>query len=100
MTDRLSEEELGRLKELAGKATPGPWAVDHVDRWKTAVGVWPDCRWETLEWPGSVLGAGEVCRVSKSPAAMETQNSEYIAAANPETLLKLIAEIERLRATK
>ena len=62
--------DLEKLKELAQKATPGPWFV---------------------------YGSGVAFGVYMVANVWE-QDARYIAAANPRTVLELIAEVERLRA--
>lgn len=75
MTAKLSAEELDALQRLAEGATPGPWSVgiDGNDRIYGPDGT---------EHAGMILIRGA--------------NKHYIAAANPATLLRLLAEIERL----
>lgn len=76
---------INELEKLAKQATPGPWHSASVD-----------------------FGQGPVCLVSLSKAAIDPlktenhiaaivesenaeRNSEFIAAANPDTVMKLIA---------
>lgn len=100
----LPQEELARLKALAERATPLPWlsapgcfvyATDHEP--------WLD------EETGLIrFYDGKPIRVNRfslsiSPGQGSTQaelqaNADYIAALNPQVALRLIAEVERLRA--
>lgn len=80
------------LRELAQKATPGHWT-----------------QWEGRGWvhagtqeakDGYMTGTyGQVCRTDCADfsAAQEIKNAEYIAAANPATVLALLDELDRLR---
>jgi hypothetical protein len=72
----LSDRKLGELARLARTATPGPWVVSHD----------PDGIY-TRE-PGALLIA----------EAQTLVDEVFIAAADPTTLLALVAEIRRRRA--
>lgn len=71
----MDKDKLNELKELAEKATPGPWIYDEEDG--------------TIE-PLETVGL-------RSIIAEPTYSNDaaFIAAANPQTVLELIAEIER-----
>jgi len=71
--------DLKKLKELAGKATPGPWA-------RTADMHEIVC--ETSLYDGQP-GYISICEISQSVC-----DSEYIAAANPSAILELIQRLE------
>ena len=87
--------DLAKLKELAQKATPGPWT---------------ECG-HGHEQDGCVCGmvyAGlvpAVCTVETDSPAEGVQRSRekkradaaFIAAANPQVVMEIIAEVERLR---
>ena len=73
-----------RLRELAQKATPGSW-----------YSKWPEerCTWVDIgnsRYPVAYTG----------DCFEDAPNAEYIAAANPATVLALLDEIDRLRADK
>ena len=81
-----------RLRELAQNSTPGPWT-----------------QWEGRGWihtgspeanaEGYMAGThGQVCRTDCDDFsdAQEIKNAEYIAAANPATVLVLLDELDRL----
>ena len=77
----MTKAELDRFEELASKATPGPWAcTEFGDGWlnvfeeKTDIGI--------------CANAGD---------GLVGFNGQFIAAANPSTVLSLIAEIRKLR---
>lgn len=79
--------DTNKLKELAERATPGPWVStesaesDH-ERWVMTA----DQQWSICATHSGAEGAD-----------CEQDNAEFIAAANPAAVLALIAEVERLR---
>ena len=73
-----------KLRELAQKATPGSW-----------YSKWPEerCTWVDIgdsRYPVAYTG----------DCFDDAPNAEYIAAANPATVLALLDEIDRLRVIK
>lgn len=65
-----------RLRELAEAATPGPWKEQH---WKGA----PDgCVYSSNEWVSNA----------------SVENASFIAAANPQTVIALLDEIDAFRS--
>lgn len=70
------------LKALALAATPGPWKRQG----NSAV-----LRTSSGEWVADT-------RTHKQDITQDVANADYIAEANPATVLELIAEVERLRA--
>ena len=89
----LTPPEKACLREAAGKATPGPWrSVEHS---------WSDT--------GIYHAGGRVALIDISDEANEenqaelegiaSANAEYIVAANPQTILVLLDEIEALRVS-
>ena len=68
-------KDLGELKRIAEAATPGPWDGTHHSEVFKEHHI--------------------VCDVSCSDR--EIADTAYIATFNPETVLALIAELERLR---
>ena len=74
---------LTKLKELAKNATPGPWHEQH----EIAYGV--DIEDSNGDW---LAQSNKVC----VGANQATKNAQYIAAANPETILKLIESVEEM----
>ncbi|HCK4353401.1 TPA: ead/Ea22-like family protein [Pseudomonas aeruginosa] len=80
------------LKELAERATPGPWVVD-------------------AQQSGAIFNieseSGDLCIAmsQENPASTRLEmneqrrvNAEFIAAANPQAILALLDEIDRLKA--
>lgn len=80
----MDNQQLAKLKELAQKATPGEW-ITGAHRYEPAWVVLP---------PTDATGGFCIaqCRVSVNGC----NNAAYIAAANPQTILELLAKIERL----
>lgn len=72
----MDKEKLARLKELAEYATPGPWKLQYAGLC---------ARW-LVNMEGDHVIDGMV----------NPREGGFIAAANPATILDLIAEIERL----
>lgn len=69
------------LKKLAEAATPGPWHLD-------------DCGYMfIISKPGDGYITRNVCRMDSSTMSAFSQkaNAAYIAAANPDAILKLLA---------
>ena len=67
--------DLGRLRELAEKATPGPWTADPQRPGILRINDDPTC--------GILVG--------------QRTNTSFIAAANPQTVLSLLDRIEVLK---
>ena len=85
----LNPKLLADLKAKAEAATPGPWGV-----FETGSSI-------TVYLPESYLGNHIACMARGGvPAEEEFSNAAYIAAANPATILALIAEIERRSPAK
>lgn len=83
--------DLTKLKELAERATPGPWSCNR--HWAIVGGP-------ILEFTN---GAAQqqiamACGQSWMHDDELRNNAEFIAAANPAAVLELIAEVERLRS--
>lgn len=86
-----------KLRELAQKATPGPWEVVYCD-----IGRHEICDGNfnaDHEHIGSFVVMADDDAESPFPIICE-HDAEYIAAANPATVLALLDEIDRLRAIK
>lgn len=83
----LTDEER-ELKRLAEAATPGPWQVDG------ALSVMGDVKpetWEEVCITGDFMGSD-----GGEKKAQNEANARHIAAANPATVLRLLAHIETL----
>ncbi|MGU0777986.1 ead/Ea22-like family protein [Pseudomonas aeruginosa] len=84
--------DTNKLKELAERATPGPWVVD-------------------AQQSGAIFNieseSGDLCIAmsQENPASTRLEmneqrrvNAEFIAAANPQAILAMLDEIDRLRS--
>jgi hypothetical protein len=81
------------LKELAKRATPGPWIASGVTHRFTDTGRFMFVNCEPL---------GEICRLPVPDRqgdgyAPTICDQRFIAAANPAAIIDLIDEIERLK---
>lgn len=74
----MTESDLTSLEEKAKRATPGPWHLGHVNEAN-----------ESCEIDSTSDGCG-VC------VAYERSDQTFIAAANPQTILSLIAHVRSL----
>ena len=81
----IDPQQLADLRAKAEAATKGPWVVEHHDGWWTVSGA---KRSEVFD-DGSANG-------EYAPACKQN-NRDFIAAANPATVIAMIDEIERLR---
>lgn len=82
------------LRELAQNAAPGHWT-----QWEGR--GWVHAGTPEANEKGYMAGThGQVCRTDCGDFsdAKEIKNAEYIAAANPATVLALLDELDRLRA--
>ncbi|MBW8259144.1 ead/Ea22-like family protein [Pseudomonas aeruginosa] len=80
------------LKELAERATPGPWSA----AWEEG----DDTAWSNL-FPVIQAGNGEVVIGNEgfyTDLEQDKANATFCAAANPQAILGLIDEVERLEA--
>ena len=86
MTD-LKPEDLARLREIAEKATPGPW-----ENGGSSVTNWHDHTFE-MEWiPNGQDDEGEAEGVNSNADA----DGAFIAAFNPQVALSLLADRARM----
>lgn len=87
MSDRPEALSPDELRDLAEKATPGPWWVEvGGDLGERFYALNPGARWRGFTNP---LNCGE-------DGAM----ADYLAAVDPATILGLLAEVERLNAER
>ena len=99
----LSKEQIENLKELAAKATPGPWYVqygdDNADMCMTAISPQNRRQNNIGDFPTDQPLIALTYHQQKpwvlddEPEQADT-NSEYIAAANPAVVIELIAMLE------
>ena len=105
----MTKDELARLREIAKRATPGPWVVDrpwlsrglmHVDGVMPRANLHPDEMYQvvTTHNHGSKSAAKHVAVPEHGHSADDgsdaANNMEHIAAFCPKTALKLLDEIE------
>lgn len=99
--------DTARLRELAEKAVPGPWDLEYDDEtvevnagsarttWNEAHTVgFPASSWA----PRDRILERDVGYLDEAEADEIAADAEYIAAANPQTVLALLDEIDRLRS--
>lgn len=82
--------DTNKLKELAERATPGPWSA----AWEEG----DDTAWPNL-FPVIQAGNGEVVIGNEgfyTDLEQDKANATFCAAANPQAILDLIDEVERL----
>jgi hypothetical protein len=76
----MTSDEIVALKSLAEKATPGPYHIGHVNELTDAAEIEGDRGGHTVAY------------------VYDRSDQSYVCAANPQTVLKLIAEVSRRRA--
>lgn len=90
----MTSEELKKLRELADAATSGPWI-----RRDTSVSSFITTQPRRANHVLDIATVGYTCTYEDEPTEFMTAqraNAAFIAAANPQTVLKLLDEIERL----
>jgi len=84
------------LKEKAEKATRGPWEYCIFDDDHLEFGVHapehPDAKKSSLDKPWHMDHAVTVCK--SMTGGKREDNAQYIAAANPQAILRLIEQLE------
>lgn len=84
--------DTNKLKELAERATPGPWSA----AWEEG----DDTAWPNL-FPVIQAGNGEVVIGNEgfyTDLEQDKANATFCATANPKTVLAMLDEIDRLKA--
>ncbi|HIE6103835.1 TPA: ead/Ea22-like family protein [Pseudomonas aeruginosa] len=84
--------DTNKLKELAERATPGPWTLYVPENYQGPEEL-PGYGVECAEGHAIVWGALE-----PETGCQFDRDAEFIAAANPAAVLELIAEVERIKA--
>jgi hypothetical protein len=82
----LTDEKLADLRAKATAATPGPWSWAGDEPWLCA----PDLAHVVEDGSGTIV-------VEATWEYVEGDDAEYLAAADPTTVLELLDEIVRLR---
>lgn len=96
-------DKLTELKRLAEAATPGPWvarpgdgALDGRSKFETKRHVLIYAEDDCDTHPIADASCNHTCRMPEE----QEDNAAFIAAANPATVLSLIAQIEHLTAER
>lgn len=84
----MTRDALLELKKLAEAATPGPWWIQGAQSDYELMGA------KTGSQNGWALGT-RIMELDTWKMEPSRANAEFIAAANPSTILALIAEIEK-----
>ena len=94
--------DYAELKKLAEAATPGPWTATTAE-WQCD---WPECKCKVKGqeechdgyWDGCP-GVDKIYTLEMGDFfAMNNEDAAYVAAANPQTVLELLAENASLKA--
>lgn len=94
----MTDIDLEKLEQLAKAATPGPWAWKHFGRMTE-----PPVLIANHGRRPVIIADGNTRDISNGilkPMFPGQPNSDYIAAANPETMLALIQRIKKLEAVR
>ncbi len=86
------------LRALAEKATKGEWHADKGRVHSAKPITEKQGGWRYQTWPKGAHPDIAVCESLDLSASKNTANARYIAACNPETVLAMCDEIERLGA--
>lgn len=99
----MTDEEVRQLKEKAEAATAGPWRIRQD--WHGDKNILVDCGDPAEPWTvGNIASVTSyapymsLTRQQQEQQAEAEANAEFIAAANPQTVLRLCEELERARA--
>jgi hypothetical protein len=90
----ITDELLAELEQLAGKATPGPYRQCGADKESECCPcgqIWSTATDELV----AVAHNGDV--MIDAPGAGQAANAQYIARANPATILALLQYVRELR---
>lgn len=82
--------DLDKIEALAKAATPGPWRGDRFDgtvKYDIVAGDYPNGQYTTV-----IRGDSEGLF-----GFFKSEDSDFVMAANPSTILALVAEVRRLR---
>lgn len=83
-----------QLRDLAGRASRGPWKSAEKDNWRGRAVL-------AQRSEGYLFRAFAFCRSDQrvpGSTELDIANAEFIAAANPSTVMALLDEIEQLKA--
>ena len=85
----MTDINVDELREKAEKATPGPWVAGEPQ-------LWGD---NDTPQAAVLAGGSPITWDDHGGEVFDPVNAEFIAAANPQTVLSLLDEVERLRST-
>jgi hypothetical protein len=92
MLKRLSDKRLAKLTEKASKATAGPWV-----KWRGHAQVMAGPLLEN-ERGHARGGRGDICECDDFDRRRQAhRDAAYIAAASPDVVMALVAEVQRYR---
>lgn len=99
--------DLDKIKEAAGKATPGPWFVagapwlpSDVETYVLAYNPDPHAGEMVCDMPTADMAGVEDRYEDDEWSARNDANAAHIAAADPATVLKLVAVVEAARRAR
>jgi len=82
------QDPLAQLEAAAREATPGPWYAECCH-------VGPSCWCRTV---GNKAGSDDLNHCVVTAGGIGTKDAEYIALANPQTILALIGRLRKAEA--
>lgn len=88
----MTDINYAHLRELAEAATPGPWVADPSSAWDT-----DDFGGYQMQAAVRVKDSGSITWDDHGGEVFKPDDATYIAAVDPQTVLALLDEIERLR---
>lgn len=88
--------DLDELEKLARAATPGPWRGYGEGEYPRGGGLFVCHGWMPMS--NAYVCAGHDREAEKKGLQRETGDMKFIAAANPQVVLRLIEELKQLRA--
>ncbi|HHO0151031.1 TPA: ead/Ea22-like family protein [Enterobacter asburiae] len=80
----MSNIDKQALRNLARRATPGPWAMEHENIWYYENGYTKHLAY--------------FCQGDDVDDSQDDVNTRYVAAADPSTVLALLDELEKMQA--
>jgi hypothetical protein len=98
----MNETEKKQLRELAEKATPGPWNLyKDKEKYFTVSSIWSPHKhaWDSEdEEYNTICEFPRDCEYGYGCDTHIDSDADYIAAANPKAVLELLDENEKLKA--
>lgn len=91
MTSSIDREQLRRL---ALAATTGPWEADQAQPWVSDMGPFDDSGASVTTQGTVIIQGGAQDEQGGAVGVLLNEDAEYIAAANPQVMLTLLAELD------